>query len=166
MIEEAKKKVDKDLIEVSAKLDKLSRNTSNLERTRTRLSTEIEDLKLEIEREHNVTRNAERLLKQVEAQNQANLEMEDERRQKEVAESTARMLKATIYNQLLSIDEKSNQIASLQKSKVDLDYELETKSRLKATIESREKLGTLQEQNQSAFLIKKCSFCIFVQTKY
>ena len=136
MIEEAKKKVDKDLIEVSAKLDKLSRNTSNLERTRTRLSTEIEDLKLEIEREHNVTRNAERLLKQVEAQlNQANLEMEDERRQKEVAESTARMLQTTIDNQLLSIDEKSNQIASLQKSKVDLDYELETKSRLKATIE-------------------------------
>ena len=118
MIEEAKKKVDKDLIEVSAKLDKLSRNTSNLERTRTRLSTEIEDLKLEIEREHNVTRNAERLLKQVEAQNQANLEMEDERRQKEVAESTARMLQTTIDNQLLSIDEKSNQIASLQKKKL------------------------------------------------
>ena len=40
--------IDKDLIEATAKLDDLSRNTSNLERTRTRLSTEIEDLKLKI----------------------------------------------------------------------------------------------------------------------
>ena len=73
-----------------------------MEKTRARLGTEIEDLKLEIEREHNATRNAERLLKQVESQlASANMNLENERRQREVADSTARKTQVLLSSRYL-----------------------------------------------------------------
>ncbi|KAJ3109200.1 hypothetical protein HDU97_008599 [Phlyctochytrium planicorne] len=122
-----KKKAEKEFAELREKNDDNDRNLSNYEKTKNRLVAEIEDIKLELEREHNNARTAERLLKNQEAQLSAsNNALESERRLKESAESNSRRLQSNIDSLNVELEEKTHQLSSTQKIKENLESELKT----------------------------------------
>ncbi|KAJ3104333.1 hypothetical protein HK100_004074 [Physocladia obscura] len=125
--DEMKRKLDNQILELDSKVIELERNCSNLEKTKIRLSSETEDLKVEVDREHNSFRNLERLFKAAETQlATANSSLEAERQEKEAVNGNLRRLQQTHHSLTIEFEEKGIQLISLQKSKTDLENELKT----------------------------------------
>lgn len=125
--EERLRKADKELHDWQVKCDDLDRNCGNLEKTKARLTAEIEDLHHEIEREHQVARNAERSAKQFEQQlSSLNSQVEAERRQREQAESSVRKLNIQLDSLNGQLAEKEASLSSLTKAKSEMESELKS----------------------------------------
>ncbi|KXS11953.1 hypothetical protein M427DRAFT_46743 [Gonapodya prolifera JEL478] len=123
--EEARKKLERDLAELREQFATLEAANSSLDKTRGRLTAEVEDLRHEIEREHNSTRQAERAQKAAESQlAQVSASLDSERRNREVAESNARTLKTSIDSIQKELADKVQAMSALQRQKSDLENEL------------------------------------------
>ncbi|KAJ3249933.1 hypothetical protein HDU77_007263 [Chytriomyces hyalinus] len=125
--DEQKRKLDAQVLDLDQKVQDLQRTCQNLEKTKSRLSSESEDLKVELDRIHNASRNMERLFKTAESQLLvSNTALEAEKREKDAMEGTLRKLQATNNTLSGDLEEKALHLASLQKSKMDLEHELKS----------------------------------------
>lgn len=73
-LEKSKSRLDKEVAELSARLAEVESKLTTSEKTRVRLNGEVEDLRVELERQSQAARNAERATKaaEVETRNVSN----------------------------------------------------------------------------------------------
>ncbi|KAJ3295285.1 hypothetical protein HDU79_009472 [Rhizoclosmatium sp. JEL0117] len=123
--DDLKRKTDSQILDLEHKTEDLERNCQNLEKTKSRLISESEDLKVELDRVSNSSRSIERLFKATESQlSSVNAAWESEKREKENLEGIVRRLQASSNSLTIELEEKNLQLSSLQKSKTDLESEL------------------------------------------
>ncbi|KAJ3371657.1 hypothetical protein GGF31_002636 [Allomyces arbusculus] len=126
-LEESRKKLEREVADLRAKLAAQEQVVTNLEKAKVRLTTEVEDLRMELEREHAVARQAEKLQKQTESDLAAlNTVVDAERRARELAESKCRTLQGNLDTMQMQVEDKQQAFLSLQRSKNDLESELKT----------------------------------------
>lgn len=124
-LDETRKRLERELDSATQKAAELERNAGSLEKAKSRLSSEVEDLRLELDRSAGATRNADKMAKGFENQLSAcNALLEEERRQRETLESSVRKLQAQLNSTKVELDEKYQQFQSVTKSKQDLEVEL------------------------------------------
>ncbi|KAF9942315.1 hypothetical protein BGZ65_005099 [Modicella reniformis] len=124
-LEEAKRRLEKTVADLQARTDGLVLTNSNIEKSKVRLTTEVEDLRIELDRDHAATRAAEKVVKATEIQfAQAKEQAQVERHHRELAESTSRKLQTNIDSLNQDLEAKNQQITSLSRSKSELEKEL------------------------------------------
>ncbi|KAF9938941.1 hypothetical protein BGZ67_010206 [Mortierella alpina] len=124
-LEEAKRRLEKTVAELQVRNDEITMSASNQEKSKARLTAEVEDLRHELERDHAVARAAEKMAKAMEIQlSQAKEQAQVERHHRELAESNARKLQTGIDSLNQDLEGKNQQITSLSRSKSELEKEL------------------------------------------
>ncbi|KAG0256225.1 hypothetical protein BG011_004691 [Mortierella polycephala] len=124
-LEEAKRRLEKNVSELQARNEEIAQATSNVEKSKARLTAEVEDLRHELERDHAVARAAEKMAKATEIQlSQTKEQAQVERHHRELAESNARKLQTIVDSINLDLEAKNQQITSLSRSKAELEKEL------------------------------------------
>ncbi|CAO3569449.1 unnamed protein product [Mortierella alpina] len=124
-LEEAKKRLEKTVAELQVRNDEITMSASNVEKSKARLTAEVEDLRHELERDHAVARAAEKMAKAMEIQlSQVKEQAQVERHHRELAESNARKLQTGIDSLNQDLESKNQQITSLSRSKAELEKEL------------------------------------------
>ncbi|KAI0226608.1 class II myosin [Massospora cicadina] len=125
LVEEAKRKAELRLAELQPAYEEVTRQCAALEKSKGRLVSDLEDLHHELEREHTGARNAEKMVKQMEAQMaSAAAQLESERHEREAAEANHRKLQSAYDMLEKQMAERHEQFATLAKSKGDMEAEL------------------------------------------
>ncbi|KFH65798.1 hypothetical protein MVEG_07901 [Podila verticillata NRRL 6337] len=124
-LEEAKRRLEKNLTELQARHEEVIHTVSNVEKSKARLTAEVEDLRHELERDHAVARAAEKAAKAIEIQlSTVKEQTQVERHHRELAESTSRKLQTNLDTLNLDLENQAQQITSLTRSKAELEKEL------------------------------------------
>jgi myosin protein heavy chain len=125
VLEEAKRVTDRQLAETRTELENTRAYIRSLEKAKSRLAGEAEDLVRETERERVELRTKERTAKaQEERAAKALADVERERRAREAAEGLSRKLHADLQNAHNQVLKLSEQLAVTQLSKDQLEAEL------------------------------------------
>ncbi|GLB41100.1 putative TRAFAC class myosin-kinesin ATPase superfamily, myosin family protein [Lyophyllum shimeji] len=147
VLEEAKRVTDRQLEEARKELEKNAAYIRSLEKAKTRLAGEAEDLVRETEKERIELRNKEKNARaQEERAAKAAADVEKERRAKEVAELQARRVQAELDTAKHQIEELTEQVTLVQRSKDKLEAELE---RIADETESTNSLAKFQRQYEA-----------------
>jgi myosin heavy chain 9/10/11/14 len=147
VLEEAKKVTDRQLAEAQLELQNQTAYIRSLEKTKTRLSGEAEDLARDAERERAELRAKEKAARaQEERATRALLEVEKERKAREAAEGHARRLQSELSNSQNQLADASQQIDVIQRSKTHLETELAT---LAVETDSHNALPKLRRQYET-----------------
>ncbi|KAG6837022.1 hypothetical protein H0H93_016229 [Arthromyces matolae] len=126
VLEEAKRVTDNQLKEARLELEKNAAYIRSLEKAKTRLAGEAEDLVRETERERMELQKKEKSAKtQQEKAAKALSELEKERRAKETAELQSRRLQSELQTSKQQIVELTEQVSLVQQSKDKLEAELD-----------------------------------------
>lgn len=125
VLEEAKRVTDRQLADAHVELQKNATYIRSLEKAKTRLTGEVEDLARETERERVELRSKEKNARAQESKaSRALAEVDAERRAKEAAELQSRRLQAQLQTAQNQVDDVSQQMAAVQRSKDLLETEL------------------------------------------
>lgn len=155
VLEEAKRVTDRQLAEAQAELQKNYAYIRSLEKTRTRLAGEAEDLARATELERVELKSKERAMKlQEERATRALAEADKERRAREAAELQVRRLQAQLNDSEHRAEELSHQLVTVQRSKDTLESELERLADETVTPNSMAKMQR-QYESQIAELEKR-----------
>ncbi|KAF8514982.1 nonmuscle myosin heavy chain b [Gautieria morchelliformis] len=147
VLEEAKKVTDRQLAEAQLELQSQTAYIRSLEKTKSRLSGEAEDLARDAERERAELRAKEKAARaQEERATRALLEVEKERKAREAAEGHARRLQSELNNSQNQLADASQQVDVIQRSKTHLETELAT---LAAETDSHNALPKLRRQYET-----------------
>jgi myosin heavy chain 9/10/11/14 len=126
VLEEAKRVTDRQLADAQIELQKNAAYIRSLEKSKTRLTGEAEDLARETERERVELRAKEKAAKaQEEKAAKAMADIMKERRAKESAELACRRLQSDLHNSQNQVAEVAHQLSAVQRSKDNLETELE-----------------------------------------
>lgn len=126
VLEEAKRVTDRQLAEAQVELQKNAAYIRSLEKSKSRLTGEAEDLARETERERVELRAKEKAAKaQEEKAGKAMAEIAKERRAKDAAELASRRLQSDLQSSQNQLADVAQQLASVQRSKDNLETELE-----------------------------------------
>ncbi|KIJ56408.1 hypothetical protein M422DRAFT_150276 [Sphaerobolus stellatus SS14] len=127
VLEEAKRVTDRQLAEAQLELQSQTAYIRSLEKTKTRLTGEAEDLAREAERERTELRAKEKAARALEERAlKALAEVEKERRAREAAEAQARKFQVDLKNTQVQLADAAQQIDVVQRSKDHLESELAT----------------------------------------
>ncbi|CDO73933.1 hypothetical protein BN946_scf185016.g90 [Trametes cinnabarina] len=147
VLEEAKRVTDRQLAEAQVELQKQAAYIRSLEKAKTRLTTEAEDLAREKANEEVALRAKEKKARDQEAKaTQALVELENERRMREAAEVHVRRLQNELKDSKTQVAEAEQRIISMQKAKDHLEIEL---TRLADETEAPNSFAKLQRQYES-----------------
>jgi myosin protein heavy chain len=126
VLEEAKRVTDRQLADAHKELQKNAVYIRSLEKSKTRLAGEAEDLARETERERVELRAKEKAAKaQEEKAAKAMADIIKERRAREAAELASRRLQSDLQNSQHQLVDVTQQLAAVQRSKDNLETELE-----------------------------------------
>lgn len=147
VLEEAKRVTDRQLADAQLELQKQAAYIRSLEKSKTRLTTEAEDLVREREREQAELRShAKAIRAQEEKVARALAEIETEKRAREAAELQSRRLQNELQIASVHIEDVTHQLATVQKAKDNLETEL---TRLADESETPNSFAKLQRQYES-----------------
>ena len=147
VLEEAKRVTDRQLADAQVDLQKNAAYIRSLEKIKTRLTSEAEDLARETERERVELKSKEKTSKaQEEKAARALADVEKERRAKEAAELQSRRLQTDFRNAQHQVAELSQQLAIVQRSKNNLETELD---RLADETETPNSMAKMQRQYET-----------------
>lgn len=147
VLEEAKRVTDRQLAEAQADLQKNAAYIRSLEKSKTRLAGEAEDLVRETERERIELRAKEKAARaQEEKAAMALADLNNERRAKEAAELTIRRLQSDLKNSQSQVADATQQIAVVKRSKENLETELE---RLAGEADAPSSMAKMQRQYET-----------------
>ena len=126
VLEEAKRVTDRQLADAQAELQKNAAYIRSLEKSKTRLAGEAEDLVRQTERERVELRSKEKAAKaQEEKAALALADFQNERRAKEAAELTIRRLQTDLKDSQGQVSDVNQQLHAVQRAKENLETELE-----------------------------------------
>ena len=147
VLEEAKRVTDKQLAEAQVELQKQTAYIRSLEKSKTRLASEAEDLNREREKEQAelraLTKNA-RLQEEIAAR--AVAELEKEKRARETVDLQSRRAQNELQIAKTQIEDVSHQLVTVQKAKDNLEVEL---TRLADEADAPSSIAKLQRQYES-----------------
>ncbi|KAJ1554614.1 hypothetical protein HK405_004553, partial [Cladochytrium tenue] len=124
-LDDARRRHEREAQELRETVATMEKSVAGLDKTKARLTAEVEDLHLELDRACSAQRAAEKMARALEGQLQAAAELaEAERRQRELGEGAVRKLQATCDSLAGELQEKTQQLAALSKGKADLEMEL------------------------------------------
>lgn len=147
VLEEAKRVTDKQLSEAQLELTKQAAYIRSLEKSKTRLSSEAEDLVREREKEQAEMRaRAKAMRAQEEKAARALAEVEKEKRAREAAEFQARRLQNELEIAETHVNDVAQQLSTVQKAKDNLEVEL---TRLADESEAPTSIAKIQRQYES-----------------
>ena len=147
VLEEAKRVTDKELSEAKLELTKQAAYIRSLEKSKTRLTTEAEDVNREREREQVELRTRTKAMRaQEEKAARALADVEVEKRAREAAELQVRRLQNELQIAQTQVDDVSHQLVTTQRAKDNLETELQ---RLADETDSTNSLAKLQRQYES-----------------
>ena len=147
VLEEAKRVTDRQLSEAQLELQKNAAYIRSLEKAKTRLTGEAEDLIRETERERMELRSKEKAVRaQEERVSRALADVERERTAKDDAELHSRRLQNELHNSRRQTDDLTQQLLLSQQRKASLEAEL---SRLADEATRPDSLAKVQRQYQS-----------------
>ncbi|KAL0070997.1 class II myosin [Marasmius tenuissimus] len=147
VLEEAKRVTDRQLSEAQLELQKNAAYIRSLEKAKTRLTGEAEDLIRETERERMELRSKEKAVRaQEERLSRALADVERERTAKDDAELHSRRLQNELHNSRRQTDDLGQQLLLAQQRKASLEAEL---SRIADEATSPDSLAKIQRQYQS-----------------
>jgi len=126
VLEEAKRVTDRQLADAHKELQKNAAYIRSLEKSKTRLTGEAEDLARETERERAELRAKEKAAKaQEERAAKAIADIMKERRAKEAAELATRRLQSDLQSSQSQVTDVTQQLAAVRRAKDNLETELE-----------------------------------------
>lgn len=126
VLEEAKRVTDRQLADAQTELQRNAAYIRSLEQAKARLTGEAQDLARMSEREQLELRTREKNARAQETKaTQARADAEKERQAKELAERQSQRLQSDLKNALLRIDELQQQLSSVQRSRSNLETELD-----------------------------------------
>lgn len=147
VLEEAKRVTDRQLAEAQVELQKQAAYIRSLEKAKTRLTTEAEDLAREKESEEVALRANEKKARDQEARAaRAVADLENERRAREAAEVHVRRLQNELKDAQSQVAEAEQRVFVVQKSKENLELEL---TRLADESEAQTSFAKLQRQYET-----------------
>lgn len=147
VLEEAKRVTDRQLAEAQEELQKNAAYIRSLEKLKTRLTGEAEDLVRETERERVEIRTKEKNARaQEERVTKALADVERERRSRETAELQSRRFQADLQNAQRQVTDLSQQLSTVQKAKDNLETELD---RLADETETPNSMAKVQRQYET-----------------
>lgn len=147
VLEEAKRVTDRQLAEAQVELQKNAAYIRSLEKLKTRLTTEAEDLVRETERERVELRTNEKHARaQEERIAKALAEVERERRSREAAELQSRRLQSDLQSTQAQVNDFSLQLSAVQRAKDNLETELD---RLADETEAPNSIAKIQRQYEA-----------------
>lgn len=147
VLEEAKRVTDRQLAEAQAELQKNAAYIRSLEKSKTRLAGEAEDLVRQTERERLELRSKEKAAKaQEEKAALALADFQNERRAKEAAELATRRLQSDLKNSQSQVSDVSQQLLAVQRAKQNLETELE---RLAGEPQAPSSMAKMQRQYET-----------------
>ncbi|KAF5381605.1 hypothetical protein D9615_005504 [Tricholomella constricta] len=147
VLEEAKRVTDRQLEEARKELEKNAAYIRSLEKAKTRLAGEAEDLVRETEKERVELRNKEKNARaQEERAAKAAADVERERRAKEAAELQAHRLQNELQSTKTQVAELTKQVTLVQRSKDKLESELD---RIADETESTHSMAKFQRQYET-----------------
>lgn len=147
VLEEAKRVTDRQLAEAQVELQKQAAYIRSLEKAKTRLTTEAEDLAREKASEEVALRAKEKKARDQEAKaSRALVELENERRAREAAEVHVRRLQNELKDAQGQTAEAEARMIGIQKAKDNLEIEL---TRLADETEAPNSFAKLQRQYES-----------------
>lgn len=141
-----------DQSQLQMELERLQGRISQLEKANSRLTTEVEGTRLDAEREKSASKQTQMVLKHAEAQNEIlKTQVGKEQQLREKSESIARQLQHSVDSLTAEIEEKRDQVASLQKRNNTVEqelktYELKAGKGDKASTESKKKRRQLEHR--------------------
>jgi myosin heavy chain 9/10/11/14 len=144
VLEEAKKVTDKQLADAQLEVQRQAAYIRSLEKSKTRLTSEAEDLGRQREKEQAELRGLVKAARtQEERATRALANVENEKRAREAAELQARRLQNELQIAHAQVDDASHQLATVQKAKDNLEIEL---TRLADEAESPSSIAKVQRQ--------------------
>jgi len=147
VLEEAKRVTDRQLADAQKELESQAAYIRSLEKAKTRLTNEAEDLARATEKEHAELRSKEKAVRAQEAlAKKATLEAELERKNREALEAHVRRLQDDLQATRDQVAEATQQFLSMQRSKDELEAEL---ARLADETDGAESLAKIQRQYQA-----------------
>ncbi|KAI0828577.1 nonmuscle myosin heavy chain b [Trametes gibbosa] len=147
VLEEAKRVTDRQLAEAQVELQKQAAYIRSLEKAKTRLTTEAEDLAREKANEEVALRAKEKKARDQEAKaTQALVELENERRMREAAELHVKRLQNELKDSRTQVVEAEQRLFTVQKAKDNLEIEL---TRLADETEGPESFAKMQRQYET-----------------
>ncbi|KZS87343.1 hypothetical protein SISNIDRAFT_303444 [Sistotremastrum niveocremeum HHB9708] len=125
VLEEAKRRTDRELADLKVEMQNMSAYVRSLEKIRTRLTGEAEDLNRETERERQELRAKEKAARALESQAaRAVADVEMERKAREAAEIQSKRYQAELRTVRTELSEAVQRASTIQKSKDALEAEL------------------------------------------
>ena len=147
VLEEAKRVTDRQLADAQKELESQAAYIRSLEKAKTRLTNEAEDLARATEKEHAALRSKEKAVRAQEAlAKKATLEAEVERKNREALESHVRRLQEDLQATRDHVAEATQEFLAMQRSKDELEAEL---ARLADQTDGTESLAKIQRQYQA-----------------
>jgi myosin heavy chain 9/10/11/14 len=147
VLEEAKRVTDRQLADAQKELESQAAYIRSLEKAKTRLTTEAEDLARATEKEHAELRSKEKAVRAQEAlAKKATLEAEIERKNREALEAHVHRLQDDLKATRDQVAEATQQFLSMRRSKDELETEL---ARLADETDGAESLAKVQRQYQT-----------------
>jgi myosin heavy chain 9/10/11/14 len=147
VLEEAKKVTDRQLDDAKKELASNAAYIRSLEKAKTRLTGEAEDLYRQTEKERLEIRNKERSMKsQEEKASRALAEVDKERKNRELAELQSRRLEIEMQSVKTQVQELTDQLQQSKRSKENLEAELE---RIAADAETDNSLAQFQRDYEA-----------------
>ena len=147
VLEEAKRVTDRQLADAQKELESQAAYIRSLEKAKTRLTTEAEDLARATEKEHAELRSKEKAVRAQEAlAKKATLEAEIERKNREALEAHVHRLQDDLKATRDQVAEATQQFLSMRRSKDELETEL---ARLADETDGAESLAKIQRQYQT-----------------
>ncbi|THU98628.1 myosin II heavy chain [Dendrothele bispora CBS 962.96] len=147
VLEEAKRVTDRQLADAQLELQKNAAYIRSLEKAKLRLTGEAEDLLRETEKERLEMRAREKATKSQEDRvSRALADVEQQRRERDDADLRARRLQTDLDNTKRHAEDVSQQLLAIQRSKAELEAELE---RLADEAPGADSLAKVQRQYQN-----------------
>lgn len=147
VLEEAKRVTDRQLADAQTELQKNAAYIRSLEKSKTRLAGEAEDLVRQTERERVELRSKEKAAKaQEEKAALALADFQNERRAKEAAELTIRRLQSDLKDSQDQVSDVNQQLHAVQRAKENLETELE---RLAGEPQAPSSMAKIQRQYET-----------------
>lgn len=147
VLEEAKRVTDRQLADAQKELESQAAYIRSLEKAKTRLTSEAEDLARATEKEHAELRSKEKAVRAQEAlAKKATLEAELERKNREALEAHVHRLQDDLKATRDEVAEATQQFRLMQRSKDELETEL---ARLADETDGAESLARIQRQYQT-----------------
>lgn len=147
VLEEAKKVTDKQLADAQLEVQRQAAYIRSLEKSKTRLASEAEDLSRQREKEQAELRGLVKAARtQEDRANRALADAEQEKRAREAAELQTRRIQNELQIAHIQADDVSHQLATVQKAKDNLELEL---TRLADEADAPNSIAKVQRQYES-----------------